>query len=179
MQNNWYAVYTKPHCERKVNSLLSKRNIESYCPLNSRKYRQLFRSTTSSEPLFKSYVFVKTTEVEIQKLIKEISGVISLLYWKGKPATIKEEEINAIMDFSRYHQEIAVEKIHLKSNNENADVSYFMDGQILLVKNRIMKLSLPSLGLTLVAKLPEEELNKVGLVGNNKSFGNKELLLPS
>lgn len=179
MQNNWYAVYTKPHCERKVNSLLTKKNIESYCPLNSRKHRQLFRNATLCEPLFKSYVFVKTTEEEIQNLGKGISGVISLLYWKGKPATIKEEEINAIMDFSRYHQEISVEKIHLNYSTENADVSYFLDGQILLVKNRTMKLSLPSLGLTLVAKLPEEQLDKVGLVGNNKSFGNKELLLPS
>ena len=168
MQKNWYAVYTKQHCERKVNSLLTKKDIESYCPLNYRKYRQLFKSTTLCEPLFKSYVFVNTTEIEILKLSKQINGILSLLYWKGKPATIKEEEINAIMDFTKYHHEISVEKMHVTSNNDDSGISYFMDGQILFVKNRTMKLTVPSLGLTMVAKLPEGKLEGRRFDGETK-----------
>ena len=41
-----------------------------------------------------------------------------------------------------------------------------------------MKLNLPSLGLTMVAKLPEGKLEE-GLLRNKNSFGNKEVLLPS
>ncbi|MEO8823921.1 MAG: transcription termination/antitermination NusG family protein, partial [Ginsengibacter sp.] len=65
MQNNWYAVYTKLHCERKVSLSLNKKNIENYCPITHKEYRQLFRNTTLSEPLFKSYVFVKASEEEV------------------------------------------------------------------------------------------------------------------
>lgn len=179
MQKNWYAVYTKPHCERKVSVSLSKRNIENFCPLNFRKSRQLFRNLTLAEPIFDSYVFVRSTDSEIVNLTKQTNGAISLLYWKGKPATINEEEINAIKEFALNHSQIKVEKFHRNSKNEETDLSYLMDGQILLVKNRTMKLNIPSLGLTMVAKLEEENLQHQGLLGNKRSFGNKELLLPS
>lgn len=175
MQNNWYTVYTKLHCERKVSLSLTKRNIENYCPLTQKKYRQLFRNTTLKEPLFKSYVFVKTSEEEILRLSKEISGIISLLYWKGKPASINEEEINAIKDFNKYHDEITVEKMRISSVKEDAEISYLMDGQILLVKNRTMQLTLPSLGLRMVAKYEEKE----GIMGREISFGNKDLIVQS
>lgn len=174
MQNNWYTVYTKLHCERKVSLSLTKRNIENYCPLTHKKYRQLFRNTVLSEPLFKSYVFVKTSEENIYKLIKEISGIISLLYWKGNPATIKDEEIIAIRDFTKYHEEINIEKIQIATGNENQEISYLMNGQILLVKNRTMKLNLPSLGLSIVAKY-----EKKGIMGKEISFGSKDLIVQS
>ncbi len=174
MQKNWYAVYTKPHCERKVNLLLTKKRVENYCPLNYKKYRQLFRSTILCEPLFKSYVFVRTTEIEALQLSKKINGILSLFYWKGKPATIKEEEINAIMDFTKYHQEISVEKMHVVSGDDDSGISYLMDGQILLIKNRTMKLTLPSLGLTMVARYEEE-----GVIGREMAFGNKDLIVQS
>jgi transcription antitermination factor NusG len=178
MQKNWYAVYTKPHCERKVSLSLSRKNIENFCPLNYRKSRQLFRNITSAEPVFNSYVFVRSTDEDILRLTRQVSGIISLLYWKGKPATINDEEINAMKEFALNHNEIQIEKIHSNGKVEEAELNYLMDGQILLVKNRTMKLNIPSLGLTMVAKLPEEKLEK-SLLGNKRSFGNKELLLPS
>ena len=178
MQKNWYAVYTKPHCERKVSLSLSKKNIENFCPLNYRKSRQLFRNVTSAEPVFNSYVFVRSTDEDIIPIIRQITGVISVLYWKGKPASIKDEEINAMKEFSINHREIQIEKMRSNTKSEETDLSYLMDGQILLVKNRTMKLNIPSLGLTMVAKLPEEKIEK-SLLGSKRSFGNKELLLPS
>lgn len=174
MQNNWYTVYTKLHCERKVSLSLTRKNIENYCPLTHKKYRHIFRNTTLNEPLFKSYVFVKTSEEEIYRLSKEINGVISLLYWKGKPAPIKEEEINAIKDFTKYHEEISVEKMHISTGADDTGISYLMDGQILLVKNRTMKLTLPSLGLRMVAKCEE-----LGIMGREISFGNRDLMVQS
>ncbi|HEU5051734.1 MAG TPA: transcription termination/antitermination NusG family protein [Hanamia sp.] len=178
MQKNWYAVYTKPHCERKISLSLSRKHIENFCPLNHRRSRQFFRSITSAEPIFKSYVFVKSTDEEIIPLTKKIAGIISVLYWKGRPATIKDEEINAMKEFAQNHEGIMVEKMRTNSKSEETDLSFFMDGQILLVKNRTMKLNIASLGLSMVAKLPEEKAEQ-SLLGNKKSFGNKELLLPS
>ena len=34
MKKNWYAVYTKSRCEKKVSASLTKKKIENYCPLN-------------------------------------------------------------------------------------------------------------------------------------------------
>ncbi len=178
MQKNWYAVYTKPHSERKVSLSLTKKNIENYCPLNYKKSWQLFRNVTFGEPVFSCYVFVRSTDTEIIKLTKQINGAISLLYWKGRPATINDEEISAMKEFCDNHPEVTVENMHSNAEHEDTDLSYLMDGQILLVKNRTMKLNLPSLGLTMIAKLPKEKIEK-NLLGNKKSFGNKELLLPS
>ncbi|MGN6803390.1 MAG: transcription termination/antitermination NusG family protein [Ginsengibacter sp.] len=178
MQKNWYAVYTKPHCERKISLSLSRRNIENFCPLNHRRSRQFFRNVTSSEPIFQAYVFVRSTDEEIIALSKRIPGAISVLYWKGRPATIKDEEINAMREFAQNHEGITVEKMRSNLKSGDAELSYLMDGQILLVKNRTMKLNIPSLGLSMVAKLPEEKAEQT-LLGNKRSFGNKELLLPS
>jgi transcription antitermination factor NusG len=179
MQKNWYAVYTKPHCEKKVSLSLTKKNIETFCPLNYKKSRQFFTSRPSGDPIFNCYVFVKSTDSEIIQLTKHINDAVSVLYWKGKPATIKEEEINAIKEFTVNHQDIRLEKMNSKSSAEENDISYLMDGQILLVKNRTMELKLPSLGLTMIAKLPEGKLKEDSLWRNKRSFGNKELILPS
>ena len=179
MQKNWYAVYTKPHCEKKVSLSLTKKNIENFCPINFKKSRQFFTNKPSGEPIFPSNVFVKSTDSEIIRLIKQINDAVSVLYWKGKPATIKEEEINAIKEFTHNHQEIRLEKMKSNPNPEENDITYLMDGQILLVKNRAMELKLPSLGLTMVAKLPEGKPEEEGMWRNKMSFGNKELILPS
>ena len=176
MQNNWYAVYTKLHCERKVSLSLTKKTIENFCPLIKKDTKHLFRKTITVEPLFKSYVFVKTSEDIIDSIRKEINGVVSLLYWKGKPAIIKEEEIYAIQDFLKYHKEITIEKTKVFSGKQDSTSSYFMDGQILLIKNRTMKLTLPSLGLSMVAKY---EPSENGLVGREIVFGNRDLIVHS
>jgi transcription antitermination factor NusG len=60
MTPKWYAVYTRPRWEKKVAALLLHKGIESYCPLNKVRRRWSDRTKTIEEPLFKSYVFVKT-----------------------------------------------------------------------------------------------------------------------
>ena len=156
MQKNWYAVYTKPHCERKVSLLLSKKKIENFCPLNFKEYRSLFRKSILYEPVFNSYVFVKCTLEDTITLSKQINGVISLLYWKGNPATINEAEINAIREFTKEQHDIKLEKLNPKIEAiENKNVSYLLDGQIVRVKNKPVKVDLPSLGYTMVANVKE------------------------
>src|SRR6266436_9951549 len=109
MQKNWYAVYTKPNCEKKVASLFTKRKIENFCPLNCRKIKSFRRNKILQDPLFKSYVFVYITLAEIA-LIKQTDGVISILHWMGEPAVIKQDEIDAIKEFTGDHRNIELER---------------------------------------------------------------------
>ena len=39
-----------------------------------------------------------------------MNGVVNLVYWKGKPAVIKKEEIEMIKEFIADYQDIRVEK---------------------------------------------------------------------
>lgn len=175
MQKNWYVVYTKQHSERKVSLLLSKKRIENFCPLNYKKSRSLFWKSINFEPVFNSYVFVKTTDDEIINLIKNVTGIISLLYWKGKPATIKEEEINEIKEFTMNYHDIRLEKMRAYSKSDKKDeVSYVLDGQVLMVKNRAMKVNLPSLGVTMVANIQEQQISE-----RQVSFSNSEMMAQS
>lgn len=174
MQKNWYLVYTKPKCEKKVASILTKRKIENFCPQNRKQIKQLRRSKMVDEPLFSSYVFVNTEENNIETLV-QTENVLSLVYWKGKPAIIKNEEIEIIRDFISDHEDIKLEKTKVNLN-EDARIlnrpSYVMDGNILTLKNKSIKVNLPSLGFNLVAVLQNENV-----LGREHSFSNKDFLL--
>lgn len=177
MQKNWYIIYTKPKCERKVAALLSRRKIENYCPLNSKKIKHSRKSKLLYEPLFNSYVFIYIDESDIS-LLRNIESVVSLVYWKGQPAIIKNEEIEAIKEFTTYHQDIKLERTKVNVNGEARIVdgsSYTMDGKILMIKNRSINVNLPSLGFRMIAEMEEVD----SIMGREVSFGNKELVLNS
>ena len=100
-QNNtkkWLALYTRPRWEKKVHALLEEKGIESYCPLNKVRRQWSDRVKVVEEPLFKSYVFVRVDEGE-RTAVRLTSGAINFIYWNGKPALIREKEIDTIRKF--------------------------------------------------------------------------------
>jgi transcription antitermination factor NusG len=99
MNNYWYAVYTKPRWEKKVAENMTKNSFENYCPLNKVLRQWHDRKKFVQEPLFTSYVFVKTDESRHSELSR-ISGVLNLVYWLRRPAMIREEEIDIIRQFT-------------------------------------------------------------------------------
>lgn len=171
MQKKWYAVYTKPHCEKKVTTLFTKSKIENFCPLNRKKIKSFRRSKILQEPLFKSYVFVYITPEEVD-LVRRKDGVISMLYWMGQPAVIKQDEIDAIREFTSDHKNITLEKSHVNRDEVVHVVdgpSYSIDGNVFAVKNKALKVSLPSLGYIMIAKMEDESIfgREVPLLQNN------------
>ncbi|MEP6947919.1 MAG: transcription termination/antitermination NusG family protein [Ginsengibacter sp.] len=157
MQKNWYAVYTKPRCEKKVASLFTKRKIENFFPVNFRRIKSFRHIKILREPLFKSYVFVNTTLAEID-LLKQVSGVISILYWRGEPAVIKQDEIDAIKEFTRYYRYIELDRADVNIHDVARVVdspSYSIKGNAFAVKNKTLKVSLPSLGYIMIAKIED------------------------
>jgi len=95
---NWYVLYTKPKNEKKVAEQLSDFGLEVYCPLVKTMKVWSDRKKKVSEPLFKSYVFIKVTETQRDDAF-EAHGVVRYLHWLGKPAVVREEEIEAIRNF--------------------------------------------------------------------------------
>jgi transcription antitermination factor NusG len=160
MQKNWYVLYTKPQCEKKVAALLTKKKVENFIPQVCVDSQKSWRQKLVYRPLFKTYVFVHATECEIN-LLKQIDGVISLLYWLGVPAFINDTEINAIKEFTNDYQNIDLEKLSVNSNVIEKSIfrsSYEIEGNVLAVKNKTIKINLPSLGYAMIANLKEDSI---------------------
>ncbi|HOZ76885.1 MAG TPA: UpxY family transcription antiterminator [Ferruginibacter sp.] len=161
MNRNWYAVYTKAQSETKVVALLSKKRIENFCPHkrmivgNGMKRRMIY------EPLFPSFVFVNITEIQMYE-VRKTNDVINFVYWLGRPAIIKTEEIESIARFNGSYYNIQVEKSpvnaagKVKFSSEPALVQ--QDRNTLNVNTTRVKLNLPSLGYTIYAETSIEQV---------------------
>ena len=160
---NWYAIYTKPRWEKKVYTLLQEQGVAAYCPLNKVRKKWSDRYKIVHEPLFKSYVFVQVEENAMTK-VRMVSGVVNFVYWNGKPAIIKEEEINTIKRFLNEYGHVEVEHIQFTPNQRVKIMSgVLMDKEGIVIrsdKNKV-QVVLESLGFRLTARLSSNEIRPV------------------
>jgi transcription antitermination factor NusG len=165
MNRKWFALYTKPRWEKKVNQLLNQKGVECYCPLNRVKRKWTDRIKTIEEPLFKSYVFVKVEDSD-RSLVRLTNGVINFVYWNGKPAIVKEKEIQTIKRFLDEHENVQVRPMDLTAQQRVLIISgTFMDrtATVLDVRKKEVKVYIDSLGYELVALIDK---NKIALLDN-------------
>lgn len=94
----WYVLYTRPKAEKRVADNLQKIALEVYCPMTTEIRQWSDRKKKVSTPLFTSYVFVKLKEKDRHKVF-DIPGVVKYLYWLGKPAIVKDYEIDTIKNW--------------------------------------------------------------------------------
>lgn len=92
---NWYVVYTKPKWEKKVANQLNDIGITCYCPLTTQIRQWSDRKKKVEIPVFNSYVFVQI-EDKNRSQVFEIYGAVRYLFWLGKPAIVREEEIEVL-----------------------------------------------------------------------------------
>lgn len=160
MPSKWLAIYSRPRWEKKVNQLLLEKGFESYCPLNKVRRKWSDRVKIVEEPLFKSYVFVKVNE-ESRTAVRMTSGVINFVYWEGKPAVIKEKEINAIRRFLNEYENVEVQPLNLKVHQRvKITTGPLMDqeGEVLSLRRKMVKVAIDSLGYVLVAYIDRTKL---------------------
>ena len=154
---NWYAIYTKSRCEKKVHTTLLQKGIESYCPTTIVKKQWTDRVKKIKQPLFTSYLFVKIT-IDQQQQIRETAGVVNFVYWLGKPAQIKAVEIEAIKNFVEKNEIIFVEKFSYTAGQFIDIEEGVFKGQKAII-NKIFKnnveLILPALQLKLVTPIKQ------------------------
>jgi transcription antitermination factor NusG len=160
MGSRWYAIYTRPRWEKKVNSLLSEKGIESYCPLNKVRRKWSDRIKTVEEPLFKSYVFVKIDEAD-RSNVRMTTGVVNFVYWNGKPAVIREKEIQTIKRFLNEYEQVEVVKMDFAVEDRVRVKSGPMmdqEGKVIELKNKTAKVCIDSLGYMLIAYIDKSKL---------------------
>ena len=143
MSMNWYVLYTKPKWEKKVAERLIQIGIECYCPLIIQIKQWSDRKKKVEVPLFNSYVFVQLSDSD-RNSVFQIAGVVRYLFWLGRPAVVRDEEINVIKTSLKSPDlaEISVssiqvgDKIKLESgafSNQNAIVKELSKNYYILV----------------------------------------------
>lgn len=156
----WYAIYTKSRQEKKVNLLLQESGIESYCPLNKVHRKWSDRVKVVEEPLFKSYVFVKVNEQE-KTAVRMVNGVVNFVYWLGKPAIIKDKEIETIKRFLDEYDNVEVKQIPVEAGKKVVVQSGLLMGKkgtIKKVLNKKVMVSIESIGFTLTAYIEKSKI---------------------
>ncbi len=172
-KKNWYIIYTRPDCEKKVTALLLKNNMEAYCPLIGKSKQWSDRKKMIEGPLFISYVFVYVSMAELA-IIKQVPGAVSLVHWLNKPAIVAADEIAAIKNFTNNYKRISLEKmpVNMSETVRVTDTPLLnRDGNVVQIRHRTVKIALPSLGYALIAEfeksgilLVNEEEKKQNLV---------------
>lgn len=159
-KKNWYAVYTKPRWEKKVHAIMTIRGMESYCPLNKVRKQWSDRIKLVEEPLFKSYVFVHVPD-EDQTRVRMVDGVLNYVYWQGKPAVIKEKEIEDIRRFLNEYQDVQLQSLDFQPHDKvliRTGVLMDKEAMVQRVLHQTVEVVIESLGYKLVAQIEKSNL---------------------
>jgi len=162
----WYVVYTKPRWEKKVAALLTDKGVENYCPLNRVSKKWSDRKKVVLEPLFKGYVFVAMALTNKWE-VKNTEGILNFVHWNGKPATVKEKEINIIKRFLQEFDDIIVSNSKLSPSDEveiKQGLLMNFKGIVLEVTGNRAKVKIEGMGLTLTAIFDKKNLEKISLI---------------
>ncbi|OYQ32151.1 antitermination protein NusG [Flavobacterium cyanobacteriorum] len=149
----WYVLYTNPRAEKKVAAQLTALGMDVYCPLVTKVQQWSDRKKKIKTPLFTSYVFINIDEQHRDKVFS-IKGVARYLYWLGKPAVVRDEEIAEIKKW------LATDYLDVKMDNySKGDEVEIKEGPFKNFKgivqeigNTTIRLALPSIGIILTLK---------------------------
>ena len=97
IKRRWFVIYTRARWEKKVDLLLRQQEIESFCPLRTVKSQWSDRKKTIELPLFNSYVFVHV-DLKEELIVRQTYGVLNCIYYMGKPAVVRDAEIDKIKE---------------------------------------------------------------------------------
>jgi transcription antitermination factor NusG len=135
--DNWMVLYTRSRWEKKVDQLLKEQNIVSYCPMVRTSKRWADRTKTVEIPLFNSYLFVRANFKDLDKII-QTSGVVTYISFCGKPAIVRDIEIENIRSIVKNYFDI--EAIPL-GNLHIGDEAMIVDGPLYNQRGEVQKVN--------------------------------------
>lgn len=94
----WYALYVHSRAEKKVYERLKEMDLEAYLPLVTKMKQWSDRMKKVEEPLFKSYLFVRSDEKRHYEILA-IPGVTKFVCFEHKAVVVPENQINAVKKY--------------------------------------------------------------------------------
>ncbi len=165
LEKKWYALYTKPRWEKKIDTVLIRKGIESWCPLQKIERQWSDRKKIIEDPLFKSYVFVRIDTTERSKVLMT-DGVLNFVHYLGKPAVIKNEEVDIIKKYLA-EKDASISIISKEGFAEETKIivnhGVFMgnEGTVIRGGKKKVYVKLESLGQVMVVEFPTEYLSPI------------------
>lgn len=163
MKAKWYGLYTRPNWEKKVSELLNRRKIENYYPATIVHSRLNFRIKNFEKPLFPSYIFVKVSEDQLDS-IRNLSGVINLLFWLGQPVIVQDSEIEIMKTLISENPDIKIQKtkINLEKPNDGPEISSLETSG-----RKTFTVTLRSIGYHMITEIESPKLTVISSLQNN------------
>ena len=150
----WFVLYTKPNQEIKVVEQLNEMGITCYCPTAKIIKQYSDRKKKILKPLMPSYVLVFIEEHDRNNVFL-VFGVVRYLFWLGKPAIIRESEI----DLMKQHLNGVYTSVSLRKFTKgqvckiSEGVLAGRSGEVIEAQKNKIKIELESLGMVVTLKL--------------------------
>lgn len=165
--NQWFVAYTRSRQEKILAEQLAEAGYTVYLPLIKKISHWSDRKKVTEVPLFKSYVFIKGVNQKVQ--LKDFRPFVGFLQYDGKPAIVKQKEIDTLKSIISYGYDIS----------EADDISKFQKGCMVQVIGGPLKgvtgelisvededrflLSFENMGTCVQIKIPPKAIRKIDL----------------
>ncbi len=149
---NWYVLYTSPRAEKQVRERIAAMGIECWLPLHRSPRVWSDRVKMVDIPLFNSYVFVRCSDPVLRSLLK-VYGVARIVFYDGKPAVVRQKEIDAIKEFlekAAEHTLLVGDEVEIL-----AGAMKNVSGKVRKIKKNYLVLFLEQLGATVSVNLED------------------------
>ena len=151
---NWYVLHTKPRSEKKVEEKLLSLGINAYCPTHSEIRFWSDRKKRIQVPILPSMVLVNIDTKNINRVF-ESSCVIRYMFWLGKRAIVRQEEVDILKKYLNGSYNFINSKISNIKVGDNLSLSSFNNetGIVNRISNNNIWIYLKSIGYSVKLKL--------------------------
>jgi transcription antitermination factor NusG len=150
----WFVIYTKSNQEIRVAKQLKEMGISCYCPTVTIIKQYSDRKKKKLKPLIPSYVFVFIEE-ERRNDIFSVFGVVRYMFWLGKPAVVKEREVELMKQYLNGEFQAVSLTNFTKGQLHKISEGLFAGkiGRVIEIQKNKIKLQLESLGMIVTLRL--------------------------
>jgi len=150
----WFVIYTKANQEIKVTEQLNEIGISCYCPTVTIIKQYSDRKKKILKPLIPSYVFVFTEERRRNDVFS-VFGVVRYMFWLGKPAVVREKEIELMKEYLNGEFQSVSLTNFTKGQLHKISEGIFKGkiGRVIEIQKNKIKLQLESLGMIVILRL--------------------------
>ena len=156
----WHVVYSAPKAEKKVAVEFEKLGLETYCPTQTVVRQWSDRKKKIEKPLFTSYVFVRCSYKEFE-LIYQVHGFVRFVNYLGKPAIVRDSEIEAIKVFLEQVTDHSItfkveERVTIKEGPLQGQ-----SGKVEIIGKDKLKIRIEQLGMSLIAEVHRNKVQRL------------------
>lgn len=93
----WFVIWAESRAEKKVAQRMAAIGLSSWLPIVKERHRWSDRWREVECPLFPGYLFAKTTNADLHKILRT-PGVLTVVKEDGKPALLADSFVTSLRD---------------------------------------------------------------------------------